>query len=143
MTAPSDTISAIDQQAAFLRADASASFGPSFFLRELGRFVRDRCPESDEHLPLVQLALADGHTLNVCHVIGVAPHWALIAVSDTGGDGPEMIVEFVPFEMIRRVSIRTRRAASNVVGFHQPHAPQVMTSETLLHAAIAHGAART
>ncbi len=63
-----------ERAAAFEAADQAYPFGPSFFLSYLARFVRDRCPESAEHLPTVQILLGDGETLDLCHVIGVSEH---------------------------------------------------------------------
>ncbi len=47
-----------------------------------------------------------------------------------------MAIELVPFELIRGVSIRTRRAEGGAVGFSQLHAPDVIGAETLLRAAM-------
>jgi hypothetical protein len=76
-------------------------FGPSFFLGELGRFVRDHCPSPEEHLPMVQIRLADGQTLDPCHIVGVSAHWVVLAVRDAAGRQEDMAIELVPFEMVR------------------------------------------
>jgi hypothetical protein len=47
---------------AFVGADLACAFGPSFFLGHLGHFVRDRCPDPKENLPVVHAYLADGET---------------------------------------------------------------------------------
>lgn len=120
---------------AFSRADQAAPFGPSFFLRHLGRFVRDNCPAAAENLPLVQLRLADGASLEVCHVIGVSPIWVILAVRDAAAH-KGMAIEVVPYELIRRVAIRTRQGGTATVGFAQTAPPQIMTAETLLQAAV-------
>jgi len=73
---PSDTVDERARQqaaAAFVRADLACAFGPSFFLGHLGRFVRDQCPDPKENLPTVHVHLADGETLDVCHIIGISP----------------------------------------------------------------------
>ena len=126
------------QQAAtaFASADLSCAFGPSFFLGHLGRFVRDQCPDPKENLPTVHVHLADGATLDVCHIIGVSPHWVMLAVRD-GGNRDGMAVELVPFEIIRRVGIGTRRAEGASIGFAQIQPPEIIAPETLLRAAMA------
>lgn len=122
--------------AAFTRADLACTFGPSFFLGHLGRFVRERCPDPKENLPVVHAYLADGETLDVCHIIGVSPRWVMLAVRDAASHGDGMAIELVPYELIRRISIRTRRAESASIGFSQIEAPEIIGAETLLRAAM-------
>lgn len=56
----SDDTERLEAATAFARADLACTFGPSFFLGHLGRFVRDHCPDPKENLPVVQVHLADG-----------------------------------------------------------------------------------
>lgn len=123
-----------ERAAAFAAADRAYAFGPGFFLSYLGRLVRDRCPDSTEHLPTVQILLGDGETLDLCHVIGVSEHWALLAVRDGNSHATTMAVDVVPFQLIRRVCIRTRRAEGGAVGFAHSYAPEIVGAETLLNA---------
>ena len=122
--------------AAFLRADVTCAFGPSFFLGQLGRFVRDRCPEATENLPLVQLRLADGQTVDVCHIVGVSPRWVMLAVRDEGSQRDHMAIELVPYELIRRVGIATRRGDTASIGFSQARPPDIIGLEALIQSAM-------
>lgn len=121
----------------FMRADLACAFGPSFFVGYLGRFVRDRCPDSTEHLPLVQVRLADGATLDVCHIIGVAPRWVMLAVRDAARHDDAMTVELVPYDTICRVRIATRHVEGASIGFAQAKPPEVIAPEALVRAAMA------
>jgi hypothetical protein len=122
----------------FLRADLTCTFGPSFFMGQLGRFVRDRCPDPKETLPVVEVLLADGDTLDVCHIIGVAPRWVVLAVRQPSGRSREMTTALVPYELVRRVCIRARRAEDGgTIGFDQSSPPEVVAPERLLIAAMA------
>ncbi len=78
--------------AAFARFDVACTFGPSFCLGQLGRFVRDRCPDPNEHLPVVQVHLADGEPLDIHHIIGVSPRW-LQGDSSGAANAPDTAVE--------------------------------------------------
>jgi hypothetical protein len=127
--------------AAFVKADLGSAFGPSFFIGHLGRFVRDRCPDPTENLPMVEVRVVDGETLNVCHIIGVSPRWVMLAVRDPTGHRDEMAVKLVPYETIQRIGISTRRADGSSIGFSQPHPPEIIAPETLLRAAMAPPAA--
>jgi hypothetical protein len=128
----------VGAMAEFARSDMACTFGPSFFLGQLGRFVRDRCPDPQEHLPVVQVHLADGETLDICHIIGVSPRWVMLAVRDAASHRDGMAIELVPYEIIRRVCIRTRRAAEGASpGYAQTRPPEIVAAETLLQAAMA------
>ena len=122
--------------AAFAKADQGSMFGPSFFLRQLGRFVRDHCPSPDEHLPQVEIRLADGVTLDLCHIVGVSPRWVVLAVRDPASRQHDMAIEIVPFEMVRGVRIRPRHAEGSAVGFAQHQAPAMIEAEALLEASM-------
>ena len=124
--------------AALARADAGCAFGPAFFLGQLGRFVRDQCPAPEEHLPHVQLRLADGETLDLCHVVGVSSKWVVLAVREPGAHGHEMTTALVPFEMVQSVRIRAHHEAGVRVGFAQAQRPTVISAERLVDAAFRH-----
>lgn len=138
-THDTDEAARLEAAAAFTKADRESMFGPSFFLVQLGRFVRDHCPSPEEHLPMVEIRLADGQTLDLCHIVGVSPRWVMLAVRDAASRLPDMAIELVPFEMIRGVSIRARHVEGGTVGFSQQHAPAIVGAETLLAAALASG----
>ena len=126
----------LEAAAAFSKADRACTFGPSFFLGHLGRFVRDHCPPAEEHLPMVQVRLGDGHVLDLCHIIGVSPRRVMLAIRDTTAHPTDMAIEFVPFEMIQGISIRSRHGEGASVGFSQSHSPSVLPAETLVEAAL-------
>lgn len=122
--------------AAFSRADLVCPFGPSFFLGYLERFVRSHCPDPTEKLPGVQVHLANGETLDLCHIIGVAPRWVVLAVRDTASQTDGMAIELVPFERIQGVRIGTPHAEGHFVGFVQSRTPDIIDVEALLRAAM-------
>jgi hypothetical protein len=138
-TASDDQAEKVGAVAALTRADLACAFGPSFFLGHLGRFVRDHCPDPTENLPSVQVRLADGEILDVCHIIGVSPRWVMLAVRDAASHQDGMAIELVPFELIRGVRIRTRPAERGSVGFAQSRAPAIIAAETLLQAVMSPG----
>lgn len=125
--------------------DSGAPFGPGFFLGQLGAFARDRCPNPAEMLPSVELHLATGEVLDLCHVMGLAPAFVALAVregrSGIGTDAAAMRTELIPYALIARVTIRPARGTGTGphVGFNPEHAPeilpQVQTPEALLRAA--------
>lgn len=131
-----DPVATAEAAAAFAKADRSSMFGPSFFLGQLGRFVRDHCPAPEEHLPMVEIRLADGQTLDLCHIVGVSHRWVMLAVRDVSSRQHEMAIELVPFEMVHGVRIRTRHAEGGTVGYSQTHAPALIEAEALIESAM-------
>ena len=129
-TAPSEPVS-------------TAPFGPGFFLGQLRAFARDRCPDPSEGLPRVELHLATGEALDLCHVMGLAPCFVALAVRDGSGSEPQMRTEIVPYSFITRVTIRPLRGAGGHVGFDLHHDPEILaqgdSAEETLRAASSLG----
>lgn len=107
--------------------DARVPFGPGFFLTHLRAFARDRCPDPSEALPLVEIHLDNGLTLDVCHVIGVTPFWVVLAVREakSARERP-MRTELVPYVTIARVTIRPLPPGEAHIGFDREHQPLVI-----------------
>lgn len=136
MTTTEETRLAAELAAAFSRAESESTFGPTFFLRHLKRFVRDRCPDPAEHLPAVQVRVAGGEILDVCHVIGVSPRWVVLAVREPDSQPDGMVVEIVPFQLIHGVRIQAKHTGGGRSGFAQVHAPELIAAETLMTSAM-------
>jgi hypothetical protein len=68
--------------------------------------------------------------------MGVSPRWVMLAVRDRASGGDGTAVELVPYELVRRVSIRTRQVDRASIGFNQARSPEVIAPETLLRAAM-------
>lgn len=139
----------IDEAAmtALLRTAGPHGFGPLFFLGQLAAFVRERCPDPAEHLPRVDLRLADGEVVAICHVIAVGPRWVAVAARDrdVGEHGMTMRTELIPYELIARVTISGASSRGHGIGFEQVHPPAVVetqrTPEEILLAAAGQTAA--
>jgi hypothetical protein len=105
--------------------DAAIPFGPGFFLGQLRAFARDRCPDSAEGLPAVQIHLATGDVLNLCHVVGPGPAFVALAVRSGREEGARMHTELVPYQLIARVSIHAP-AGRGHVGFDIGRVPDLL-----------------
>ncbi|HEY6105640.1 MAG TPA: hypothetical protein VIV59_06640 [Anaeromyxobacteraceae bacterium] len=106
-----------------------APFGPGFFLGQLRAFARDRCPDPAEGLPAVQIHLATGEVLDLCHVVGLGPAFVALAIVEGEGEGKgerrRMRTELVPYQLVVRVSILPPGVRGHV-GFDVDHAPRVL-----------------
>lgn len=116
--------------ARILGADDASIFGPAFFLGQLAGFVRARCPEPGESLPIVEITLHDGSQLEICHVVGLAPRWAALAAYEPGppSRGRAMRTDLVPYASIMRVTIRASRSEGTHLGFNQAQPPGIIDS---------------
>jgi hypothetical protein len=102
-------------------------FGPQFFALQLSRFVRDHCPTAEESLPQVELHLASGQILDLCHVIGVAPGWVALAVfTGRRREGAPMRTELVPYGLITRVTVSQGPSSECAIGFDTGREPRVL-----------------
>jgi hypothetical protein len=111
-----------------IEQDSRCPFGPTFFLMQLRAFVRDRCPNLSEGLPSVQLHLAEGEILDVCHIIGLAPRWLAVAVIESGRSAAShaMRTEIIPYELVSRVSVRTIGPEPGHIGFEAGRNPELL-----------------
>lgn len=105
--------------------DDGVPFGAGFFLTQLGAFVQDSCSVTPG-MPMVQIHLAGGEVLDLCHVIAIAPGWIALAVHDSSGE-EEVRTELVPYGLVLRVTIRPSRAGSRI-GFDATRAPEILGS---------------
>ena len=135
-TVPKDNAARLQRE--MTETDSSCPFGPSFFLRQLRAFVRDRCPDPSEALPSVQIHLAEGDIIEVCHVIGIAPRWiALAAIEEHRATGaPTMRTEVIPYALISRVTVRPFRPEPGCVGFDTSRSAEVLSGRDSPEAAF-------
>ncbi len=117
-------------EAAMRAIEAGVPFGPGFFLKQLGAFLRDRCPDPEANLPGLYLHLADGEVLDVCHIIGIAPGWVALAVRQKDRQSSEstMRTELVPYSMVVRVTIRAGQHGEAHIGFDLGREPSMVTA---------------
>jgi hypothetical protein len=123
---PEPIVARKDHRAQAEAIDARWPFGPLFFVSQLRGFIRDRCPEPNA-LPELELHLADGQALDVCHVVAIAPAWIALAVYECSSarDRRKMRTDFVPYGMIARITISADRAGGSQLGFDMDHQPTI------------------
>ena len=136
---PSQPGEAQGEPLAPVMAEGHGPFGPRFFIGHLMAFVRERCPDPAEGLPVVLLHLMDGEVLDVCHVMGLAPDFVALAVRDNEREAESraMRTELLPYESIHRITVRTGRPAQAHVGFAHGQVPRVITTDPTVSADVA------
>ena len=117
-------------RAALIASSQRHPFGPAFFMTQLRGFAGEKCPDPAAGLPVVEIHLADGDVLELCHIIGVTPAWAALAVNETDhtASAPHMRTEFVPYAAIARVTLRSSRPEAPHLGFEHARVPRVLSA---------------
>jgi hypothetical protein len=96
---------------------AEPPFGAEFFQTVLRDRVRDSCSDRAEELPVVQLRLADGSTLDLCHIVTVERLWFSVQAFRDPETGDEMDLVFVPYETVTRVTLSMLPQHQRPIGF--------------------------
>jgi hypothetical protein len=96
---------------------ASPPFGPAFFATVLNDRVRATCDGHPDAVPVVELHLADGLTLDLCHVPAVEALWLGVAAYRDRETCEDMDLVFVPYTMITRVTISMWHRSQRPIGF--------------------------
>jgi hypothetical protein len=120
---PGDALNAL-----LASVSASQPFGPAFFLSQLRGLVRDHCPAPGE-LPRVEVHLQSGESLEVCHVVGLAPLFLAVAVAETAHP-TSMRLEIFPYQAISRVTISSSGREPKGMGFDVDHRPAALAEQT-------------
>ncbi len=92
-------------------------FGPAFFATVLADRVRAACEGQPEHVPVVELHLADGLTLDLCHIPGIEPQWLAVQAYRDRETCDEMDLVFVPYGLITRVTVSMWHPNQRPIGF--------------------------
>lgn len=101
-----------------LRAElAGPVFGMPFFGSMMNGQLREHCSGIGPDVPQVLLHLADGTVLDSCHIAEFAPRWIATAVFRDDRSCEHMDLEFVPYQLIVRVTLSTRPASERPLGF--------------------------
>ena len=95
-------------------------FGPQFFQQVLPDRVRAACDGHPEHVPVVEFHLADGTTLDVCHVPAIEPVWFAAEVFRDRETCEDMDMVFVPYSVVIRVTVSLRHRSQRPAGFELP-----------------------
>lgn len=106
-----------------LRDRLRAEFaGPLFGVPFFGTILRDRlgkhCSGIGADTPQVLLHLADGSLLEICHITELAPRWVAVTVFRDERACDRMDLEFVPYQLITRVTLSSRPSDERQLGFN-------------------------
>lgn len=103
-----------------LLASGGPPFGPAFFTTVLLDRVRASCDGHPGDVPVVELHLADGLTLDLCHIPGVEAQWLAADVYRDRETCEEMDLVFVPYGLITRITVSMWHPSQRPIGFALP-----------------------
>ena len=92
-------------------------FEPAFYQNVLPDRVRQVCSERPSHVPVVEFRLADGTTLDVCHIVHLADKWLAVAYFRDSSAYQDMDIAFLGYEMVLRVMLSLHDPRARRLGF--------------------------
>lgn len=99
-------------------------FGRDFFATVFADRVRAMCEGDPDRVPVVQLDLADGSTLDLCHIEALSSSWMAVMAYRDQATCETMDLLFVPYALVLKVRVSAEQTAERRVGFqlHRPSA---------------------
>ena len=116
-TAEQDGLPADREQPVLVSSPLGPPFGPSFFATVLGDRVRASCDQHPESVPVVELHLGDGVTLDLCHVPIVEAQWLAAEFYRDRETCKDMDVAFIPYGLITRVTVSMWHRSERPLGY--------------------------
>src|SRR5215210_340528 len=98
-------------------------FDRQFFQTILPEHVRTTVASHPGRVPVIELLLGNGATLDVCHIVRLSDAWVAVAYfcDDDAYNGYD--VTFVPYVTIARVNLTMKPETERHIGFNTDIAP--------------------
>lgn len=116
--------SSADEAAHLGTAMSGPPFGPEFFATVLLDRVRTACDGHPGEVPVVELHLSDGYTLDLCHIPAVDRRWLAAQAYRDRETCEEMDLLFVPYALVARVTVSMWHPRQRPIGFVLNHESQ-------------------
>lgn len=92
-------------------------FDASFYQTVLTDGVQAECAGKPDMVPVVELHLATGTILDLCHIIRLADDWMACRFFRNPEDCEDMDVAFLPYGLVNLVTVSLHHVESRRVGF--------------------------
>ena len=92
--------------------------GPSFYASVLAERVISECHGDPRNVPVVNLHLANGRTLDVCHIMHLAERWFGVQYFRETETCADMDVAFLPYDLVVLVTVSVHRSEERRIGFN-------------------------
>lgn len=98
-------------------------FDRTFYRGALPERVEQQCAMKTGQIPVVELRLADGATLDICHIVHLAEPWFAVAYYRDAANCDDMDLVFLPYQAVTRVALSMHDPRSRRLGFKLEHEP--------------------
>jgi len=92
-------------------------FDGQFYQAMLPDAVKQQCQMNPGHVPVVELHLGDGITLDLCHIVALAPMWFAVAYFRNPTEGDEVEQAFLPYPLVQWISLSAHPPHVRHIGF--------------------------
>ena len=102
-------------------------FDADFYRKVLPERVTEQCHGHPGDVPVVNLHLANGRTLDLCHVAHLADTWVAVQYFRDTETCDDMDLAFLPYELVTMVTVSLHHPTSRRIGFRlgeQPSLPE-------------------
>ncbi len=96
-------------------------FDANFYRSALPERVEQQCAMKTGQIPVVELRLTDGTTLDICHIIHLAEPWFAVAYYRYPANCDDMNLAFLPYQVVARVVLSMHDPRSRRLGFNLEH----------------------
>ena len=92
-------------------------FDAKFYQIVLPESVRQACGAQPEHVPVVELHLSDGMTLDLCHVEMLADTWFAVVYFTNPTEGNDVDTAFLPYPLVQWLTVSMHPQHVRHIGF--------------------------
>lgn len=92
-------------------------FDQTFYATFLPDLVKAECAVQPGTVPVVELRLVDGTTLDVCHIPYLGPGWLAAACYPAQAPSAALTTEFVRYDLVTRITVSLQESQTRQLGF--------------------------
>ena len=100
------------------RGTSSAPFDAHFYTSVLPDRVVAQCQGNPGAVPVVNLHLANGRVLDLCHIMHLTERWFAVQYFRDTVTCADMDVAFLPYELVVLVSVALQHSSQRRIGFN-------------------------
>ncbi|NUQ35870.1 MAG: hypothetical protein HUU29_13130 [Planctomycetaceae bacterium] len=112
-----------------VREDSRWPFGPDFFRRRFAEYIRQYCKLNEDSTQVVEVVLASGAALDICHIEEIADEYLLLAVYLDTRTCEDIYRTYIRYDAIFQINVIDKPVSSRPVGFNAGY-KTVAVSET-------------
>ena len=92
-------------------------FDASFYKQVLPERITEECQQRPGDIPVVNLHLASGRVMDLCHIVHLADLWFAVNYFRETESCKDMDLAFLPYELVTMVTVSLHHPQSRPIGF--------------------------